>query len=189
MFYTTSEFYKGMKILFKEKPYEIVDFHYHKPGKGASIIRTKMKSLIDNFIISQTFRSGEKFKQADLESKNVLFLYCDNKLCVFTNPETFEQLKISNKNICDKIKFLKKNLTVTLLIFNKKIINLMLPNYVFLKVMKCNPGGKGHTVNNITKKAILETGLSCNVPSFININDIIKINTQTHLYVGKSKKK
>lgn len=189
MFYTTSDFHRGMKILLKNKPHEVIEFHYHKPGKGSSIVRTKIRNLLNNLIVSQTFRSGEKIARANIENKIVKFLHRTNKLCFFIEEETYNKFEVSNERIKKKIQFLKKNIFITLCIFDNIVINIILPKYIFLKVIECEPGKKGDTINNITKKATLETGFRCNVPSFININDVIKIDTNRHIYIGKHNNK
>lgn len=187
MEYSTSNFYKGLQIVIRGIPYEIVYLHYHKPGKGASVVRAKIKNLITKLIIPQTFRSGETFQKADVEQKLSQFLYKDNKQCFFLDLQNFEQFQIISEDILDKIKFLKKKNIVTICFFCEQPIDLILPNHIALMVTECSPGNKRDTVNNVTKKAVLETGLICNVPLFININDIIKIDTRSCTYIGKEK--
>jgi len=185
MFYNTSELYKGIRIIFKKDPHEIIDIHYHKPGKGASVVRVKMKNLISSIIIPQTFRSGERFEKASINSIEAEFLYSDNNNCFFMDTETFESIEIPVYRIEHQLKFLTKQANVMIYFFNDKIIDIEVPNHVSLKVLKCEPAIRKESSSKSMKKAELETGLICNVPSFISVDDIIKVDTRTSSYVKK----
>jgi len=187
MFYNTSDLHKGMKIIFKNKPFEIVELDYYKPGKGASIVRTKIRNLINKLVISQNFRSGEKLESANIIYKDVEFIYKNQKSCFFIDLENNERMTVDNERLSDKVYFLKKNIDIQLKIYETFVLDVLLPNFISFKIIKCEPKAVGKSIQNSMKKAITETGLQINVPSFINEGDIIRINTETNLYICKEK--
>jgi len=184
MFYKTSDFYVGIRFVFKSNPYELRKFHYHKPGKGASIVRARLKHLITKSVVVAVFRSGDKFEKVDLDEKTIKFLY-KNVNYVFLDTETMEKITICNDVIKDYSFFLKKDVSCKMLVLNNEPIDLVFPNYLSLKVIECDM----NSVSNKTKTVILETKLKCDVPLFIEVNDVININTKTFTYISKCNKK
>ncbi|QQG35049.1 MAG: elongation factor P [Deltaproteobacteria bacterium] len=183
--YTTSDFRKGLRILFQETPYEIIDFEHHKPGKGASIVRTRLKNLITGTLIDQTFRSGDKVDRADIEEIDVQYLYQDQKLYFFINTLTCEQYEVPEKLIQQEALFLIDGLECILFLYKGIPIYLVLPKNVVLEVQQCDPAVRGDTVGNVMKNAVMNTGLKCQIPLFINQGDKVKIDTKTIEYLGR----
>lgn len=186
MHYTTSDFFNGMRILYKEEPYEIIKFNHFKPGKGMPVVRTKLRNLINKNHISETFRSGDKFNRVEINEEEVEFLYINNDILYFMNLNSFEEFNVNKLLIGDKINFLKEGLKLLLLIFKEKIISITIPNHMLFKVIKCDPATQGNTMCNATKKATIETGFICQVPLFINNGDNIKIDTRNGSYISRN---
>ena len=185
--YTTSDFRRGMKIMYNDEPYEIIEFHHHKPGKGAAIVRTKLKNLMTGIISDPTFRSGDKFHRPEIEEKEGQFLYCADNIYYFMDPASFEQYEVSQKVLGDANNFMSENLVVELLFFEQKALSIQLPNHVLLVITECDPAVKGDTVSGATKAALLSTGFNCQVPLFISTGETIKIDTRTGQYVERVK--
>jgi len=184
--YSTSDFFNGMRILYKEEPYEIIKFSHFKPGKGMPVVRTKLFNLINKTNISITFRSGDKFNKVEINEEEVEFLYKTNNILYFMNLKSFEEFNAEISIIGDKINFLKEGLKLLLIIFNEKIISIIIPNHIIFKVIKCDPAIQGNTTCNATKTAVIETGFPCQVPLFINNGDNIKIDTRNGFYISRN---
>ncbi len=185
--FSTSDFRKGLKIEFKGDPYIIVDFLHVKPGKGGAFVRTKIKNLITGRVLDETFRSGEKVGRPDLEERNMQYLYKDTDGFCFMDNSSYEQLFLDEDHVGDSANFLKENIDVNVLLYKGKPIGLDLPTTVNLLVTQSDPGLKGDTASGATKPATLETGLTIQVPLFINEGDILKIDTRTGEYIERAK--
>lgn len=183
---TTSDFRRGMRILFQNVPYEITEFEHHKPGKGAAIVRTRLKNLITGLTMDPTFRSGDKFERPDLNEKEVQFLYETDGIYHFMDPESFEQFEVPKKVLGDATKYLIDGMVVFLLFYVGKAINIEVPNHVVLEVVECDPAVRGDTVSGATKNAKFQTGFTCQVPLFINEGDKLRIDTRNGQYVERA---
>jgi len=183
---TTSDFRRGMRILYQNVPYELVDFEHHKPGKGAAIVRTRLKNLITGLTTDPTFRSGDKFERPDLVEKEVQYLYETDGVYHFMDPESFEQFEVPVKVLGDARRFLIDGMVVSLLFYQAKAINIEVPNHVVLEVVECDPAVRGDTVSGATKSAKFQTGFTCQVPLFVNEGDKIRIDTRTGQYVERA---
>ena len=183
--YGTTDFKKGLKVLFEDNPYEVIDFEHVKPGKGNQFTRVKLKNLKTKINLDRTFRSGEKFGIPDIDSRSMNFLYKDSRFLHFMDNTTFEQTAINEEDILKDSKFLTDNLEIKVLFFNEEAIGLELPKSVHLKVDSTEPGLKGNTVSGATKQASLETGLVIQVPLHINKNDVVKVDTTKSTYVER----
>jgi elongation factor P len=184
--YSTSDFRRGLKIKFKEDPYVIVDFQHVKPGKGGAFVRTKLKNLVSGRVLDETFRSGEKVDEPDLEDKDVQYLYYDSKDgFVFMDKSNYEQLHLTEDQVGDNKYFLLENMDLYISIYQGKPISLDFPTTVNLEVTRSDPGVKGDTATGATKPATLSTGLVVQVPLFINEGDVLKIDTRTSEYVER----
>lgn len=184
--YSTSDFRKGLAILYQGEPCEIVECEHHKPGKGAAIIRTRLRNLLTGVSCDPTFRSGEKVGVPDLEEKNAQFLYESENEFNFMDPTSFEQFSVDQKTIGDRKNFMVENMEVSLLFYQGKAISIKLPNHIVLTVVECDPAVRGDTVSGATKPAKLSTGYSCHVPLFVNNNDKIRIDTRTGEYLERA---
>ncbi|MDA0713587.1 MAG: elongation factor P [bacterium] len=184
--YSTSDFRRGLRILYQNEPFEMVEFEHHKPGKGAAIVRTRLKNLITGNTTDPTFRSGDKVGVPDLHEQEVQFLYMADDIYHFMDPASYEQFEVPNKVLGDATHFLVDGMIVTLLFYNQKPINIQLPNHVILEIVDCAPAVKGDTVSGATKPATMQTGFNVYVPLFVNQNDKIKIDTRTGNYLERA---
>lgn len=184
---STGHFKKGLKILIKDEPYTITDFQHIKPGKGNQFTRTKLKHLITGAYIDLTVRSGEKFSIPDVSYKEMSFLYKDNTDFYFMDSSSYEQITIDKKYIGRSAAFLKENLKVKVCLLNERAVGIELPKTVQLKITDTDPGLKGNTAGNAVKPAVLETGLTVQVPLHINKEDLIKVNTGDGSYIERVK--
>lgn len=184
--YSTSDFRRGLKVLYQGEPFEIAEFQHHKPGKGAAIVRTKLKNLVTGLTIDPTFRSGDKLEKPDLEERDVQYLYVLENIYHFMDPKSYDQFEVPASVIGSAKDFFIENMVLELLFFEGKVISLELPNHVALKVVECDPAVKGDTVSGATKPAKVESGYTCQVPLFINEGDKIRIDTRTGDYVERA---
>jgi len=181
---STSEFRKGLRIVFDDQPYQIVDFQHVKPGKGGAFVRTKLKHMRQGRVIDNTFRSGEKVALVDSEEKHMQFLYRDDRYH-FMDMETYEQVSLSADEVGDAREYLKENTEVDVLYINGAPVTVELPNFVELAVARTDPGVRGDTAQGGTKTATLETGAVVQVPLFLNEGDLVKVDTRTGEYLGR----
>ena len=182
---STSDFRRGItKILWNNEPWLVVEFQHVKPGKGGAFVRTKLKNLITNRILEETFRSGEKFAEPDLERKNMQYLYSDD-LYHFMDQENYEQIEFDSGSVKDIKKYLKEGEVYEVLFFKEKPIVIEPPRFMVLKIIETVPGVKGNTAQGGSKPATLETGIILNVPLFIQEGDKIKVDTRDNKYIER----
>jgi elongation factor P len=185
--YATSDFKKGLKIELDGAPYVIVDFQHVKPGKGGAFVRTKLKNLLSGRVLDQTFRSGERVKRPDLMEREMQYLYREgDRFCMMDN-ETYEQFMLTAEQVGDALLYLTENLDVKVLFFNQQPVALEVPTFVELAVTQAEPGLRGDTATGGTKPATLESGVTIQVPLFINEGDRVKVDTRTGSYIERLK--
>jgi elongation factor P len=182
---STTDFKRGLKIEIDDTPYEIVEFLHVKPGKGGAFVRTKLRNILTGRVVDQTYRSGEKFAKPDLESREMQFLYHEGSGYVFMDMTTYEQLSVTEEQAGDKGRYLLDGQVVKVLLFRGQAIDMELPTSVVLEVVETEPGMKGDTVSGATKPAVVQTGLTVNVPLFINQGERIKVDTRTGAYLSR----
>ncbi len=178
----TSRFKNGLKIEIDNNPFTIVYFQHVKPGKGGAFVRTKIKNLLNGRVLDRTFRSGEKVELADISESSMQYLFNDGENLVFMDEQTFEQVPISPEVIGDQIDFMLETMTVGVLFWKGKPVNVQLPNYIEAKVVKSDPGIKGDTSSGAHKPATLECGATINVPLFIKEGDVLRVDTRSREY-------
>jgi elongation factor P len=183
---STNDFKTGLTVEIEGDVYQVVEFQHVKPGKGAAFVRSKLRNLRTGGIIDKTFNAGEKLPKARVERKEVQYLYNDGKDYYFMDMETYDQFGMSKGQLGDAVKYLKENMTITNLTFKEESIGVELPNYVELEVVETSPGIKGDTASGGGKPATLETGAVVNVPFFINIGDVLQIDTRTGQYIKRA---
>jgi len=183
--YLASDLRKGLKFEIDGEPYVIINFEFKKPGKGQSLYKCKLKNMITGNLFGRTYRSGDKFKRADLEEQEMEYLYADRDNCCFMSTANYEQHFLSKDQLGDAIDLLKDNTICTILLYNGHPIGVTLPNFVNLEVMESEPWAKGDTATGSTKPAILETGFEVQVPPFIDQGQMVKIDTRTREYVER----
>jgi elongation factor P len=183
--YSTTDFKKGLKIEMDGIPFEIVEFQHFKPGKGGAMVRTKLRNILTGRIQDNTFRSGEKVNRPDMEIREMQFLYREGTELIFMDLTTYEQIHIRAEATGGKEGYLKDSQMVHMLMYNGKPIDLDLPVSLVFEVLETEPAVKGDTVSNVTKPAVLETGLVVQVPIFINTGDRIKVDTRNGAYLNR----
>jgi len=185
--YESGDLRKGLKIEIDGEPYVIVQFEFVKPGKGQALYKCKLKNMITGVQFDRTFRSGEKFNEANLEEQEMEYLYSDGESYCFMNNSTYAQEFLSQEQIGESKNFLKENTVCSILFFDERPIGISLPYFVELKIAETDPWAKGDTATGSTKPATLETGYVLQVPPFIEREEIIKIDTRTGEYVERVK--
>lgn len=175
----------GMFIKLDGQLYNVIQFQHIKPGKGGAFVRTKLKNLKTGSVIDRTFREAELIEEAFIEEEKLQYLYESDGHYYFMNNETYEQFAVDKELLGDYIKYLKENLELSTYLHDGKIVYVVFPPSVELKVIHTEQGIRGDTAKGGSKPVELETGLKASVPLFINSGDIIKIDTRTGKYAGR----
>ncbi len=183
----TSDFRNGLIIKFKNDLYTIVEFQHVKPGKGGAFVRTLLKNLRTGKVLDNTFRAGEGIEIVRVERRKFQFLYREGNFLVCMDNETYEQINIPIDQFGNGEKYLKEGEEIEILFNGDDIINVDIPIFVSLKVTHTEPGLKGNTATGALKPAQLETGANISVPLFIDIGDLLKVDTRTGEYVERLK--
>lgn len=183
----TSDFRNGLIIKFKNDLYTIVEFLHVKPGKGGAFVRTTLKNLRTGRVLENTFRAGESIEIVRVERKKFQYLYREGNFLVCMDNETYEQINVPIELFGDGVDYLKESEEVEILFNKDEIISVEIPIFVYLKVTQTEPGFRGDTATGANKPAKLETGVSINVPLFINEGDVLKVDTRTGEYVERVK--
>ncbi len=183
----TSDFRNGLIIKFKNDLYSIVEFQHVKPGKGGAFVRSTLKNLKTGRVLDNTFRSGEGVEIVRVERKKYQYLYRDADFLVCMDNETYEQINVPINYFGSGVDFLKESEEVEILFNGSEIINVEIPIFVQLKVIETEPGFRGDTATGANKPAKLETGGTINVPLFIDVDDLLKVDTRTGAYVERVK--
>lgn len=186
---STSEFRRGAKILFKDAPYMVLDYVHVKPGKGGAFVKTKLKNLITGVINEETFRSGEKFPDPGLQYREMQYLYNDGDIYHFMDQNNYEQVELKAIQISEIMEYLKEQEVYTLLYFDERPIAATAPMFMELEVKDTPPGVRGDTAQGgATKPAKLETGVTVQVPLFVQEGEFIKVDTRDGKYIERVKK-
>ncbi|MGB2800230.1 MAG: elongation factor P [Dehalococcoidia bacterium] len=183
---STSELKKGITIELEGTLYQILDWQHIKVGRGSAQVRLKLRDIRAGHTIERTFQSGEKFPRARLDRNTVQFLYNDGDLYYFMDSESFEQSTLSLEQVGDAINYLKEGMSLDILTYKDEPINLELPNSVELEVVETDPGFKGNTATASNKPAKLETGITIQVPLFVDKGDIVRVDTRTGVYLERA---
>ncbi len=176
---------KNTKLLIEGIPYNIEETDFMKPGKGRAIYRLKLRNLLNSSVLDRTYHSGEKVEEASISASEKQYLYKEGNNYVFMSTDTFEQLFINEDILGDKKSFLKEGTVVNMLMMGDKPLDITLPTFVELKVMKSDVTAKTATITPQMKPAIMETGFAMEVPPFVQEGDIIKVDTRTGSYVER----
>jgi len=185
--YECGDLRKGLKVEIDGDPYVIAQFEFVKPGKGQALYKCKLKNMVTGAQFDRTFRSGEKFNEANLEEHEMEYLYFDGEFYCFMNTSTYEQEMLGEEQVADARNFLKENTVCDILFFEGRAIGVSLPNFVELRIAHADPWAKGDTAAGSTKPATLETGYVLQVPPFVEENELIRIDTRTGEYVERVK--
>jgi elongation factor P len=183
--YDASEIRKGLKLMMDGSPWVIVEFQFVKPGKGAAFTRTKFKNLLTGSVVERNIRSGERMESADVEVKQMQYLYKDADSHVFMDTGTYDQVSIPGTTIGDDALMMPEQVVVDVLFFEGRAVGITLPNFIEQKIIETDPGFRGDTATGTTKPAKISTGATVNVPLFINVGDTVKIDTRTGQYLER----
>ena len=183
---SAGDFRNGVTLEIDGQVVQILEFQHVKPGKGAAFVRTKLKNVINGGVVERTFRPTEKFPAARIDRVDMQYLYEDGDLYNFMNVENYEQLALNKDIIGDALKFVKENEICKVCSYNGNVFSVEPPLFVELEITETEPGFAGNTAQGATKPATVETGATVNVPLFINQGEIIKIDTRTGEYLGRS---
>ena len=181
----TADFRNGMCVEYNNKLWTIVEFQHVKPGKGGAFVRTKLKDIRSGRVVESTFNAGTKFESTRLETKKLQYLYNDGESYNFMDMNTFEQLEVNESMVGDAAKWLKENDEASLLYAGEELISVEPQMFVELEVTETEPGFKGDTVQGSTKPATLETGAVVQVPMYVNIGDVLQIDSRDGRFVKR----
>lgn len=182
---STADFRNGMCIEYNNKLCTIVEFQHVKPGKGGAFVRTKLRDIKTGRVVDYTFNAGTKFDFVRLETKKMQFLYSDGTDFNFMDMSSFEQLSIPAETVGSAANWLKENDEATLMYAGDELISIEPPMFVELEVTETEPGFKGDTATNTTKPATLETGVTIQVPTFVEIGDVLQIDSRDGRFVKR----
>lgn len=182
---SAGDFRNGVTFEMDSQVYRIVDFQHVKPGKGAAFVRTKLKNVITGAVLEKTFNPTEKVEEAQIDRKDMQYLYNDGDVYYFMDNETYEQLPLNKEELGDTLKYLLDNMVVKVLSYKGKVFGIEPPMFVELEVTYTEPGFKGNTSTGTLKPATLETGYNVNVPLFVEIGDKVRIDTRSGEYMER----
>lgn len=180
-----NELRKGITFEYDGDTYEVLDFQHVKPGKGPAFIRTKIRNIHNGSSKDVTINPNDKFNQVIVETKEMQYLYNDGQLYYFMDPETFEQKPMDKDVFEEASKFVKENEIAIIKFIKDKAFSVEAPNFVELEVTDTEPGFKGDTAQGATKPATLETGYELQVPLFVEIGDVLKVDTRSGEYLSR----
>jgi len=185
--YSTNEFRSGLKVLLEGDPCSILENEFVKPGKGQAFNRVKFRNLKTGRVWERTFKSGVRIEAADVLELDMEYLYTDGEFWHFMKTDgSFEQVEAAQPTVADVKDWLKEQEIFQVTLWNDSPISVTPPNFVELEVSETDPGLKGDTAQGATKPATLSTGVTIKVPLFINIGDILRIDTRKGEYVGRA---
>ena len=185
--YESGDLRKGLKIEIDGEPHVIAQFEFSKPGKGQALYKCRLKNMITGSQFERTYRSDEKFKEANLEEHDMEYLYFDGSAYCFMNTSNYEQEFLTPDQVGEAKDLLKENTVCKALFFDHRAIALTLPNFVELRIEKADPWAKGDTASGSYKPVTLETGYVLQVPPFVNEGETVRIDTRTGEYVERVK--
>ena len=183
---SSNDFRNGVTVEMDGDAWQVIDFQHVKPGKGAAFVRAKMKNIRTGSVVERTFNPGEKMARAHLDNRQMQFLYEADGLYNFMDNETFEQTTMTPDQLGSAKNFLKENMNIGVQFYQGAIMGVDLPVAVELEVVETDPGIRGDTATGGNKPAKLETGHVVKVPFFINIGDVLRIDTRTGEYLERA---
>jgi elongation factor P len=182
---STNQFRNGSAIRVDGKRFTILFFQHVKPGKGGAFVRTRLRNIDSGAIVEKTFRAGEKLENVRTESRPMTYLYRDGDLLYFMDSETYEQVPVPQEVVGDAAGYVVEGGTVSILSADGEIISVEPPPHVDLEVAQTDPGLKGDTATGGNKPATLETGVTVQVPLFVNVGDRVRVNTRSNEYLTR----
>ncbi|MFN0002482.1 MAG: elongation factor P [Pseudohongiellaceae bacterium] len=187
--FSTNEFKSGLKVMLDGDPCSILENESVKPGKGQAFNRVRLRNLLNGRVWERTFKSGESLEGADVSESNMEFLYTDGEFWHFMKTDgSFEQIAADKSAVVDNLNWLKEQDVYSVMVWNDVPIAVTPPNFVEMAVVETDPGIRGDTATGGTKPAILVSGVTVKVPLFVEIGDILKVDTRTGEYQNRVKK-
>ena len=183
---STNDFKNGWTIMVDGNLMQVVEFQHVKPGKGPAFVRTKIKNVRTGSVIEKTFRAGESVDRVNIDKREMQYLYKDGSDLVFMDNETYEQITVQPESVGDLSNYLVESETAILLMFGSEIVGTELSASVELEIAETEPGIQGDRVSGATKPAMLETGLTVQVPLFLEPGEKIKVDTRTGSYISRA---
>lgn len=185
---TTADFRNGMTLSIDGTLFTLLWFQHHKPGKGNTVVRSRMKNVLTGAVLEKTWRAGEKIDEVRLEHRPVTYTYYDGHLYHFMDAQSYEDIPLTAELLGDdQLKYLKEGMECEGLVHNDKVIAVELPYFVTLQVVETDPGVRGDTATGGTKPAKLETGAVVQVPLFLNEGDVIRVDRREDKYIERAK--
>ena len=183
---TAGDFKNGVTFEMEGNVFQVVEFQHVKPGKGAAFVRTKMKNVITGAVIERSFSPTDKFDSAYIERRDMQYSYSDGDLYYFMDMESFDMVPLNAEVLPDSFKFVKEEMMCKLCSFKGKVFSVEPPTFVDLEITDTDPGFAGNTATNTLKPATVETGAEIKVPLFIEVGEVIKIDTRTGEYLSRA---
>ena len=183
---TAGDFKNGVTFEMEGNVFQVIEFQHVKPGKGAAFVRTKMKNVITGAVIERSFSPTDKFDSAFIERRDMQYSYSDGDIYYFMDMESFDMVPLNAEVLPDSFKFVKEEMMCKLCSFKGKVFSVEPPTFVELEITDTDPGFAGNTATNTLKPATVETGAEIKVPLFIEVGEIIKIDTRTGEYLSRA---
>jgi len=180
-----NELRKGITFEFDGTLYKVIDYHHHKPGRGNATIRVKALNMRTGTTLEKTFQSGDRVQDVRLEFHNAQYLYTDGQLYHFMDLDSYEQYAISSEVLGEMASYLTENLEVKLTFYEGEPLDVELPTSVDMKIIRAEISVRGDTATGVTKRVTTETGLTVQVPNFVNEGDTIRVDTRNGTYITR----
>lgn len=183
--YSITDLKKGTVINLDGSPYKVLQYDHSSMGRGGAVVRTKLRNLADNSVLSKTFRGNDKIEPADIAPVTAQFLYSDGEQAHFMRSDNYEQVGLPIESIDEDLQFIKEGMEISLLYHDQSPITHELPIKVELEVEEADPGIRGDSASNVSKQCRLETGAQVQVPLFIEAGDKVRIDTRSGEYIER----
>ncbi len=183
---STGDLRKGNTLVVDGELVKVLDFQHVKMGRGSAFVRAQLRNLRTGSTTERTFQAGAKFETARLERRTVQYLYNDEDSYTFMDTQTFEQPVLGKSILGDATRYLKEGMNIDLLLYGEEPIDVELPTSVEMRIEQADPGFKGDTAAGGSKPATLETGITVQVPLFVNEGDVIRVDTRTGAYIERA---
>ncbi len=185
---TAGDFKNGVTFEMEGNVFQVIEFQHVKPGKGAAFVRTKIRNVITGGVIERSFSPTDKFENAYIERRDMQYSYNDGDIYYFMDMESFDMTPLNKDVLPESFEFVKEEMMCKLMSYKGKVFGVEPPTFVELEVTDTDPGFAGNTATNTLKPATLETGAVIKVPLFIEVGEIIKIDTRTGEYLSRASK-
>src|SRR5688572_17313454 len=176
---------KGVTFEYDGQIYKVLEYSHNKPGRGNATIRTKLRNLKTGSTIDRTFQSGDRVQDIRLDHHQVTYLYRDGNLYYFMDTETYEQPALTAETLGDNVNYLKEGQAAKLTFYEDEAIEIELPTAVDLEIVESEAGVRGDTATGANKLVTTETGLKVQVPLFVNVGDVIRVDTRSGDYLTR----